>query len=82
MAKANAKPGALTKKKADSVWVVTSAVELLVDELDARGLDKAVSDRLQQLGIPPEQAESSGLIAVFSGRRLQLSVDRPAIRIE
>lgn len=65
-------------KKA-KVYVVVSAVEMLVDETSDRALMAVVEERAKQLGLPIEEVRESGLIRVFRGEEVVLKVERPRV---
>ena len=70
------------KKEQKTVWVVTSAVEPHIDEVPVDEVQQFVEERLRQLSVPPSEAESSGLISVFDGKRLSVQVGPSVIKVE
>lgn len=78
--KAPATPKAPEQPKR-KIFLVTSAVELVVDELSSTAdLLSQVEERARQLGLPLEQLSTSGLIRAFVGSEVRLEVEQPKVK--
>ena len=78
-----AESGKKKPAKKEKLYLVISAVEMQVEELEDReALAAKVADVALALGIPIDQLPDSGVVKAFVGNELTLAVERPQLRIE